>query len=124
MINHDRENADEDDTDGSPACPYCQSTVDCPHLLLLVDKTFRTAEGGLLYEAFNNRWSELSETHCDDPDFDERECFDELLEEIEDLASCSIPYDHEGGPGMSSSYEVHYVSSKLNAQKAQKSFGK
>jgi hypothetical protein len=42
---------------GAQQCPYCASANDCAHLLLLVDRTFRTAEGGALMRAFDDRWT-------------------------------------------------------------------
>lgn len=36
-------------------CPYCNTSEDCPHLLLLVDVTFRSAEGGILLSEFNEK---------------------------------------------------------------------
>jgi len=101
---------------GAPECPYCSSANGCSHILLLVDKTFRTAEGGALMLAFNDRWSNLCEDGGDD--FDEREPFESLLEEVDSLADSSADYDHEGGPGMSSSYSIYYVQSAERAKDA------
>ena len=52
------------------ACPFCSSTGDCEHLLLLLDLTFRTAEGGDLLSAFRARWSKISDRA--ESDFDEQ----------------------------------------------------
>jgi hypothetical protein len=71
------------DDDVEPACPYCDSTVDCPHLLLVVDTTFRSAEAGVLMEPFNSRWFALQQAN---PDTSERELFDSLLDEVEALS--------------------------------------
>jgi len=59
--------------------------------------------------AFNDRWTQLCEDGGDD--FDEREPFDSLLDEVDACADSSAEYDHEGGPGMSSSYSIYYVES-------------
>jgi hypothetical protein len=105
-----------EDEDGAPECPYCSSLSDCSHVLLLVDTTFRTAEGGVLMRAFNDRWGKLCEKGGDD--YDERESFNGLLDEVDACADSSAEYDHEGGPGMSSSYSIFYVESADAAQEA------
>lgn len=110
---------DDDDYSIDNTCPFCGSEGDCDHLLLFVDKTFRTAEGGILYEAFNARLS----TRFEDDDFDEREAFDELLEEVDSLSDAMTEHDHEGGPGMSSAYSTYFVRSKAKA-KAKKALAK
>jgi hypothetical protein len=99
----------DDEEDSAQECPYCSHANGCAHLLLLVDKTFRTAEGGSLMRAFNERWSKLCEDGGDD--FDEREPFNRLLDEVDFYADSSAEYDHEAGPRMSSSYSVYYVES-------------
>ncbi len=98
---------DYDDEGGTPECPFCSSANGCAHLLLLVDKTFRLAEGGALMQAFNQRWSMLCEDGGDD--FDERESFESLLDEVDVCADSSADFDQEGGPGMSSSYSICFV---------------
>jgi hypothetical protein len=103
-------------------CSYCGSDGHCPHLLLLVDQTFRTAEGGALMQAFNRRWGRMCEEGGDD--FDERDHFDELLAEVDDLADDSTEYDHEGGPGGSSSYAIYYAKSAEHRARAVARFGK
>ncbi len=107
---------DYDNEDGGQECPFCSSTTSCGHVLLLVDRTFRTAEGGTLMRKFNARWSKLCEEGGDD--FDEREPFEDLLEEVDSCADSSVDYDHEGGPGMSSSYSIYYVKSAEKADTA------
>jgi hypothetical protein len=126
---------DYDDEDNDvQECPYCLSASGCAHLLLRVDRTFRTAEGGALMRAFNDRWSKLCEEGGDD--FDEREPFDGLLDEVDACADSSFQlfylgfgtagpayrwsaeYDHEGGPGMSSVYSIYYVESADAAKEA------
>jgi hypothetical protein len=94
-------------------CPYCASTESCPHLFLVVDKTFRTAIGGLMRKSFNQRWSALCEAGGDD--FDEREPFDELLNEVNDLANASDEYELENGPGGSSQYVNYYIETGTSA---------
>ena len=113
----------EDDSDdlGTNRCPYCGSGNECVHLLLCVDTTFRTAEGGLLMAAFNDRWSKIEEA-ADDPKFDESESFRDLLEEVDSLANASADWDFEGGPGRSSAYEIFYAKSESHAQEALKRF--
>ena len=66
--------------------------------------------------SFNDRWSKFCEEGGDD--FDEREPFDGLLDEVDTFADSSDDYDHEGGPGMSSSYSVYYVESAEKAKTA------
>jgi hypothetical protein len=95
--------------DGGNRCPYCDSTDDCEHLLLYVDTTFRTAEGGLLMYAFDERWAKIADEGNEDPDFNERAAFRDLLEEVDSLASFSAEQDFEGGPGRSSAYELFYA---------------
>jgi len=93
----------------------------CDHLLLMVDLTFWHAEGGLLYDAFNALWSKIIET-ADDPDFDEREPLDDLLQEVDSLADSELSSSHDGMPGMSSSYNCYYCGSKKKSLAALKSF--
>ena len=107
---------DFDDDGGAQECPYCSSSDTCAHVLLVVDRTFCTAEGGVLMDAFNERWSSLCEDGGDD--FDEREPFENLLEEVYSCADASTDCDHEGGPGMSSSYVIFYVESAEKADAA------
>jgi hypothetical protein len=107
---------DYDDDGGAEEYPFCSSTDECDHVLLVVDRTFRAAEGGVLMEAFNDRWSRLCEEGGDD--FDEREPFDSLGEEVDSYADSSADYDIEGGPGMSSSYSIFYVQSVDKADAA------
>jgi len=108
--------SDENDLIDEKICPYCRSSDDCEHLLLVVDTTFRVAEGGILMEAFNEHWQAILDDV--DDDFDEREPFDNLLDEVDSLADFEMNYDHEGGPGMSSSYLFYYVISNEKASAA------
>lgn len=101
------------DEDGAQRCPYCSSSNDCEHLLLHVDRTFRTAEGGALMRVFDERWSDLCEKGGDD--FDEREAFEDLLEEVDSSSDYSADFYFEGGPGRSSAYSIYYVKSASKA---------
>jgi hypothetical protein len=110
--------SDEDDettADGN-VCPFCASADGCEHLLLLVDLTFRTSDGGDLFEAFGDRWRTISDQENDD--FDECETFNELLEEVDSLSDASLDYVVEGGPGMTSEYRVYFCSSEERVQAA------
>lgn len=107
-------NMDDEDVSSDNTCPFCSGDGACDHLLLVVDTTFRTAEGGILMEAFNARWSAYFESD----DFDEREAFDEMLEEVNSLADAMTDHVHEGGPGMSSAYSTYFVGSKTKAKAA------
>ena len=75
------------------------------HVLLVVDKTLRKAEGGILMEAFNGRWYAL----FDDAkrDFDESESLDNLLEGVDSLADAATGVGHDGSAGMSSAGTVN-----------------
>jgi hypothetical protein len=104
---------DEDDVEPDakgPVCAFCSSTGDCPHLLLVVDQTFRCAEGGPLMAAFNERWAQC----CDEggEDVDERELLYSLLDEVDGLCNHSMEYDFDGGPGRFSAYVAYYVRSE------------
>jgi hypothetical protein len=110
----------KDLVEGETKCPYCGSREDCGHLLLIVDKTFRNAEGGVLCDAFNDRWSDIVEQAGED--FDEGDAFNELLEEVDNLAGVIVPVDQEGAPGMSSAKEMYFASSKAKAAEASRRF--
>lgn len=112
---------EDDESDGEVHCPYCDTTDNCDHLLLMVDKTFRHAEGGVLYDVFNSRWAQILED-ADDPNFDEREPFDELLEEVDALSDAEESASPDSAPGMSSTYSFYFCSSKRKAQAALKKF--
>jgi hypothetical protein len=49
-----------DDDGGAEECPFCSSTDVCDHVLLVVNRTFRAAEGGVVMEVINDRWSRLA----------------------------------------------------------------
>jgi hypothetical protein len=63
---------------------------------LVVDKTFQAAEGGVLMNDVIKRWGAVCE--ADGDDFDEREPFDNLLEEVDSPADTATDYHHEGVP--------------------------
>ena len=106
------------------SCPFCQATENCDHRLLVVDITFRTANGGLLFEAFDNKWSDLSEAHSEDENFDESGTFEELLKEVEGLADAQIESSQSSAPGMSSAYVSFFCSTKKRTQVAVTKFNK
>lgn len=108
--------------DSPPLCPYCGSENDCEHLLLVVDTTFRTAVGGKLFEAFNDRWAALFGADQAAPDFDEAAEFDALLEIVDGVADASNVFEIEVGPGMSSLYSTFYVSTGARLKLANKKF--
>ncbi len=115
MIEEHNDGADE-----SENCPFCGSSNSCEHLLLFVDLTFRTAEGGRLYDAFARRWGSISGE--EDDDFDEVEAFDDLLDEVDSLADASCTKVREGGPGMTSEYGAYYCSSSERVTEAVQAF--
>jgi hypothetical protein len=117
------EDKDPDD-EGYFACPFCGTLEDCDHMLLIVDKTYRTAEGGKLYDAFNKRWMDLlAEANADeDPDFDEGDLFEELLDEVRAVCDREIDGTVDGAPGMSSSYAYFFCRSAKEMAKAAKEF--
>lgn len=97
-------------------CPFCLSKDACEHLLLLVDRTFRVVDGGILMRSFRDHWDKLFEEGAET--FDESECFDDLLDSIDGLSDYSREFDEEGGPGMSSSYSIYYVAASQKAERA------
>jgi len=107
-------------------CPFCHTTDSCSHLLLLVDKTYRTADGGPLMKAFNDRWHAIWEENTNEDgdaneDFDEREYFEGLVEEVQSLADITNTHDHEGGGG-SSEYQLFFCETPENIKAAILSF--
>ena len=111
---HDDDDYDEPE-DQDQTCPFCESLDSCPHLLLRVDMTFRSSEYGLLDDAFSARWSRIFESQGDDPNFDKDVAFMELVDEVADLSDAELHLDSEGGPGMSSSINVYYISTPEKA---------
>ena len=104
-------------------CPFCHTTNDCLHLLLIVDKTFRTADGGQLRKAFNSRWYAICvEQTKDDEDFDESALFEKLIEEVDSLSDATNRYDHEGAPGCSSEYQLFFCETQEKIKAAKLSF--
>jgi len=112
---------DPDLDDGEIHCPFCDTTDTCEHLLLVIDQTFRQAEGGVLYEALNAKWSKIVE-EADDPNFDEHEPFDDLLQEVDSLSDAKLTASPDSAPGMSSTYSYFYCSSKKKTMTALKKF--
>ena len=103
--------------DEADHCPYCKSNQGCEHLLLCLDTTFKQAEGGYLWEHFNDAWSKIVYANSEDDNFDEREAFDKLLEQVYDLADESSEWDFESGrPGSSSAYLAFWISSDNKAK--------
>ena len=125
-VYEDGEEPDDDDEstddDGEARCPFCQATENCDHFLLIVDLTFRTAEGGPIYDTFNSKWSDRSADQSEDEEFNERDAFEELLEEVECLADEQIGSSQSSAPGMSSAYVSFFCSSKKRTQSAIKKF--
>lgn len=115
--------SDEDENEDlaeEGACPFCASTGGCEHLLLLVDQTFGTCDGGALFEAFGDRWRTISDREGDD--FDDSASFNELLDEVEPLADASFEFVIEGGPGMTSKYGIYFCSSDARVTDAVRKF--
>jgi hypothetical protein len=90
--------------------PYCSSSDHCPHLLLFVDKTFRAAVGGSLMDAFNEKWFEICDAGGDD--FDEREPFNDLLDQVHGLADDFNEYEVDDGPDSFCKYAVCFSESE------------
>ncbi|MEN9640848.1 MAG: hypothetical protein RIR77_37 [Planctomycetota bacterium] len=111
---------DKEEIAEQTACPFCSSIGGCEHLLLLLDLTFRTAEGGDLLDAFRDRWSRISDRA--EGDFDELGVFDGQLREVEALADASLEYVFEGGPGNSCDYAMYFCSSRERVVAAVKKF--
>ena len=81
------EGSKDDGPSNTRARPYRGSPDSCEHLLFDVELTFRTAEGGELWERLNSRWSEIVEQSG--RDFDEAAAFDELLADVDSLKDFS-----------------------------------
>ena len=92
--------------------PFCNSEDSCEHLLLQVDLTFRDAVGGVIYEAFREKWFSILDANEDNEDFDEGEAFERLLEDVACLADAENCWEFEGGPGQSCNYQAYFCSSK------------
>ena len=111
----------ESETD-SKLCPFCKSADACEHLLLVADKTYRELEGGILSDAFASRWEDIASAHIDDPSFNLGDAFGKLLAEVRPLADAVGRYHHDGEFGISSDYEIYYISSLNNANAALNTF--
>jgi hypothetical protein len=115
--------ADEnDDSDEMQmACPYCRATEACEHLLVKLDRTFREAIDGPLWKTFNSRWADTIED-ADDPDFDEREIFENFIDDLRSISDVELIVSPESAPGMSSAYSLFFCSSKKKVSAAKKLF--
>jgi hypothetical protein len=103
------DNAEESDIE-EVRCAYCKASGGCPHLLLTVDCTFRSAENGPLCDDFQVCWAAIFDVECESAQFDESERFEDLLEEVDSLSDWDAESEFEGGPGMSSAYRSFYCS--------------
>ncbi|WP_026987178.1 hypothetical protein [Fodinicurvata fenggangensis] len=103
MFDADNQNGESE----TASCPYCMSTDDCEHLLLHVDSTFQSAQGGALFEAFNERWDILCHDLGDGAD--PSEVFSDLLDEVDFISSAKVHSKFEDATGMSSAYVTYYV---------------
>lgn len=113
---------EDPDEDSAARCPDCGADNACEHTLLVVNTTFRTAIGGRLYEAFNDKWDSTFRAHEDDPGFHESAEFASLLEVVDGLADHSCEFEIDGGPGNCWGYSAFYVSSKVGMRAACNSF--
>jgi len=118
--------SDEDemfDANGYPMCPYCKSISSCVHLLLRVDVTFRESQGGALSDAFSNKWWRLYQDEQDNHNFSERESFDELLQEVDDLCDYDLTWEgFDSMPGMSSIYQIYWCKDEASIKNALDNF--
>lgn len=85
---------DEEDDQSPSGCPFC-GEFGCEHLLISIDESFRSADGGPLADAFNNYWGNLTEAGGDN--FDEYEPWLELIEQCENFG-CRDEYYRDSGP--------------------------
>jgi hypothetical protein len=102
------------------SCPFCASTDGCEHLLLVVDLTFQTCDGGALFEAFVDRCSRIFDR--EDDNLNKIFIFTDLLKEVDFLSDASSEYVFEGGPGMTSEYGMYFCSTKERVETAVKRF--
>jgi hypothetical protein len=117
-----QENMDDTEENDDPQCPFCGDKNVCEHLLFVVDATFRDVLLGELYEAFTKRWADLQQAEEDNPKFDEGQEFDDLLEEVKDLADAQLNYGVDQMPGMSSAYQAYYCKTKDRTREAVEKF--
>lgn len=108
----------EDEDEPHRPCPYCKSTDDCPHLLLVVDLTFEEALSGELQEAFCERLEPMSEEEADDSGDDGKARFKALLEEVERAADWIHEEEFDSGPGYGSTNRSYYCSTPERLQGA------
>ena len=89
-------------------CPYCGATdVACEHLLLVADRTSSVAEGGFLYEAFEQRLSAMMDEAGDEAD--SVVLFEALLERAEELADIALEHEVDERPCYTCIRAVLYV---------------
>lgn len=115
---------DEEEEEEESECPYCSSTDDCDHLLVRVDVNFQEAVDGPLWEEFNSAWSDRAAEETENPDFDPREAFDELLDEINGLADFQTTTSPDSAPGISTTWAKFFCSSKWRTRAAVKKFNR
>ena len=106
---------DDDEEPTESVCPYCAETDPCEHLLLVLDVTFRCAEGGELYDSFSSAWTSIYDLYPGG-DVEEDTEMDALLEIIEGIADCEAEEFYDGMPGMSSKSRIFYCSSRERVQ--------
>ncbi len=113
-----------DDDDEEPAesiCPYCAETDPCEHALLILDVTFRCAEGGALDDAFSAAWAAIYDLYPDG-DVEEDIEIDALLDIVEGIADGEAEEFYDGTPGMSSKSRIFYCSSRERVQSGAANF--
>jgi len=87
LVEDEDESDEGSDEDDGATCPFCDTTEECDHLLLMVDKTFAEAQGGVLREAFNDRWFNRGEQARD---AEEGDFFQKRLDEVDSLADVEL----------------------------------
>jgi hypothetical protein len=94
------------------SCPFCESTGECPHLLVLMDASFQQVQGGRFADAF----LECLEEH---PRYevDCIEAFNELTDGVSDRSTTMRRHYEEGGPGQSSLIMACYGTCEDDIQK-------
>jgi hypothetical protein len=106
---------DDDEEPTESVCPYCAETDPCEHVLLVLDVTFRCAEGGELDDSFSSAWAAIYDLYPDG-DVEEDEEMDALLDIVIGLSDFESEHYFDGGPGTSSKYQVFYCSSRERVQ--------
>lgn len=132
-MHEDDESFDDEEGPSQSACPLCEEEDSCDHLLLLVDRTFQTVDGGVLYEDIarvSSRFWEMLEAESPEEsvvatfqsaglDFDEwrsaveQQEFDSMFLEfvrdvVESHADAESEYELDGSPGQSSAYLAYW----------------